>query len=305
MIFPNSLHNGATIGLVAPCSPLKIERLLQCIETITSMGYEVSLGQTARLSLHGYLAGSDEIRAKDINEMFYDDSIDAIFCIRGGYGSTRIMKLLDYHTIRKHPKIFLGYSDVTSYHLAFYRFCQLVTFHGPMVSSNMVDDLDSYTYESMMTALSIPSSIHFHNPGHSPLETIVSGCARGRVLGGCLSLVAPAIGTFYQPDFNNTILFLEDVEETLPRCDKLMQQLKNAGIFEQVNGVLLGTFKDCFNPNDKSYTMHDFFLDFFKGYNKPVLWGIQSGHEKPMATIPFGTVCNMDTQAGSIRFDYC
>lgn len=305
MIYPSPLHNGDTIGLIAPCSPLSRERLLQCIETITSFGYEVSLGQSARKSLHGYLAGSDDIRANDINQMFADPTIDAIFCIRGGYGSTRIMDLLDYRVIKKHPKIFLGYSDVTSYHLAFYKHCHLVTFHGPMVSSNMVDDFDSYSHESMMEALSMPRCYTFHNPIDKPFHTIVSGCARGRILGGCLSLIAPAIGTFYQPDFRGTILFLEDIEESLPRCDKLMQQLKNAGILEQVNGILLGTFKDCINPNAPEYTMLDFFCDFFKGYEKPVLWGIQSGHEKPMATIPFGTICCLDTISGNIRFNYC
>lgn len=305
MIYPKPLHNEATIGLIAPCSPLPLERLLRCIDTITALGYKVSLGKTARQSLHGYLAGNDQTRARDINQMFEDDSIDAIFCIRGGYGSTRIMDLIDYPLIRKHPKIFVGYSDVTSYHLALYRFCNLITFHGPMVSSNMVDDFDSYTYESLMTSLSMPSSMKFHNPNNQQLCTLVPGCARGRIIGGCLSLVAPAIGTFYQPDFHGTILFLEDVDETLPRCDKLMNQLKNSGVFDQVNGVLLGNFKDCINPNDKDYTMFDFFRDFFKTYNKPVLWGIQSGHDKPMGTIPLGTICNMNTDEHSIRFDYC
>lgn len=305
MIYPSPLHNGDTIGLIAPCSPLKQERLLQCIEVITSLGYEAALGKSARESLHGYLAGSDEIRAGDINHMFADPAIDAIFCIRGGYGSTRIMNLLDYRIIAKHPKIFLGYSDVTSFHLAFYQSSHLVTFHGPMVSSNMVDDFDSYSLNSMLEALSMPKNLTFQNPGNKPFYPIVSGCARGRVLGGCLSLISPSIGTFYQPDFRGTILFLEDVEESLPRCDKLMQQLKHSGILEQVNGILLGNFKDCENPNCPNYTMFDFFCDFFEDYDKPVLWGIQSGHDKPMGTIPFGTICTMDSLSGKIRFDYC
>lgn len=305
MIYPNPLHNGDTIGLIAPCSPLKQERLCACIDVITSLGYEAALGKSARESLHGYLAGSDEVRANDINHMFSDPSIDAIFCIRGGYGSTRIMNLLDYRMIQKHPKIFVGYSDVTSFHLAFYQCSHLITFHGPMVSSNMVDQFDSYSMSSLMNALSMPRTLCFQNPGNKPCTPIVSGCARGRVIGGCLSLIAPCVGTFYQPDFRGTILFLEDVEESLPRCDKLMQQLRNSGILEQVNGILLGNFKDCSNPNSPDYTIYDFFCDFFSHYDKPVLWGIQSGHDKPMGTIPFGTICTMDTLSGSIRFEYC
>lgn len=305
MIYPCPLHNGDTIGLIAPCSPLQQERLLQCIHVITSLGYEVALGKSARESLHGYLAGSDETRANDINQMFADPSIDAIFCIRGGYGSTRIMSMLDYRMIQKHPKIFLGYSDVTTFNLAFYQCSHLVTFHGPMVSSNMVDNFDAYSTSCLFEALSMPRCLTFHNPEDTPILPIVSGCASGRIIGGCLSLVAPSIGTFYQPDFRNTLLFLEDVDETLPRCDKLMQQLKNSGVLNQVNGILLGNFKDCINPNAPEYTMFDFFCDFFKDYDKPVLWGIQSGHDKPMGTIPLGTLCKINSYPCQIEFQYC
>lgn len=303
MHFPSPLMLGDTVGLIAPSSPLKRERLLQCINVISSLGYQPVLGQSATQCLHGYLAGSDEVRAYDINEMFSDCSINAIFCLRGGYGSTRIMELLDYTTIEKNPKIFMGYSDITSFHLAFYSLSRLVTFHGPMVSSNMVDDFDYYTRSSMERALQISPFFVFHNPEGHYYKTIVPGIAKGRIIGGCLSLVSPSIGTFYQPDFTDTILFLEDIDESLPRCDKLMHHLKNAGVFSQVNGVLLGNFKNCTNPNDKDYTILDFFRDFFAHYDKPVLWGVQSGHEKPMGTIPFGEVCTLNTYAGRVVFE--
>ena len=304
MLIPRPLHKGDTIGLIAPSSPVKQERIDSCIKAITSLGYDVTLGKSALESLNGYLAGSDCVRATDMNHMFSDPAIHAIFCLRGGYGSTRIMDLIDYQTIRRHPKIFIGYSDITSFHLAFYRHSHLVTFHGPMVSSNMLQEFDSYSLSSMMSALSIPKSLYFQNPPDCPVMPIVSGCARGRIVGGCLSLVSPSIGTFYQPDFRGTILFLEDIDETLPRCDKLMQQLRNAGILSQVNGILLGNFVQCNNPYDPEYTMLDFFQDFFRGYDKPVLWGVQSGHGKPMGTIPLGTVCTMDTFSNTLRFDF-
>lgn len=305
MLFPSPLHNNSKIGLIAPSSPLMPEKLIKCIEIITSFGYEVVLGKSAFQSYHGYLAGSDEIRANDINDMFKNPEIDAIFCIRGGYGSTRLMKMIDYKLIHNHPKIFVGYSDITALHLAFHRLSHLVTFHGPMVSSNMISSFDTYSYHSLFHALSMPSMIEYKNPLHFPLLPLVPGRAKGRIIGGCLSLVAPSIGTFYQPDFRDTILFLEDVDESLPRCDKLMQQLKNSGILSQINGILLGNFTACTNQYDPSYTMFHYFTDFFKDYNKPVIWGIQSGHGKPMATIPLGSLCTFDTNSMSIQFHYC
>ena len=305
MRYPTPLQIHDTIGLIAPSSPVKYSNLVKSIMFLNSLGYEVELGKSAMHSLHGYLAGTDEIRANDINEMFCNDEIKAIFCLRGGYGSNRIMNLLNYEAISQNPKIFVGYSDITSFHLAFHSLCDIATFHGPMVSSNMIHNYDSYTKESFLKAFRIPRTLTFKNPCGYDMEPLVCGCARGRVIGGCLSLISPAIGTFYQPDFHNTILFLEDIDETIPRCDKMMHHLKNAGVFEQVSGVLIGNFVGCENVNDPSYTFLDFMKDFFRDYDKPVLYGIQSGHDKPMGTIPFGTMCTMDSGKCSITFEYC
>lgn len=304
MIFPSPIKPGDTIGLIAPCSPVKPDRLLQCIQTIATLGYHPVLGISATKNLHGYLAGSDKVRADDINQMFSNPLIDAIFCLRGGYGSTRIMEYLDYPMIKQNPKIFVGYSDITSFQLAFYSLCGLITFHGPMVSSNMVNDFDCYSRNSLESTLQIPSCIPFCNPAGYPIETIVSGKKSGRIIGGCLSLISPAIGTFYEPDFTDTILFLEDIDETVPRCDKLIHHLKNSGVFDRVSGVILGNFKGCDNPNDISYTIYDFFRDFFQDYEKPVIWGLQSGHDKPMGTIPMGTMCSLDADSGKVIFNY-
>ena len=301
---PSPLQIGDTIGLIAPCSGLTKERLAQSIEVIQSLGYHVQLGDSATQSLHGYLAGDDVTRANDINHMFANPNIDGIICLRGGYGSTRIMKLLNYRMIQHHPKLFVGYSDVTSFHLAFHSLCHMISFHGPMVSSNMVNDFDEYTRRSFQNAIQMPHCLTHCNPRNHSLSTLVPGCAQGQIIGGCLSLLSPAIGTFYQPNFRGKILFLEDVGETLPRCDKLMQHLSLAGVFDQINGILLGTFKDCINPNDETYTMDDYFIDFFQHYNKPVIQHVWSGHEKPMATIPFGTLCTIDTKNYSIRYVY-
>ncbi|MBR3770870.1 MAG: LD-carboxypeptidase [Clostridium sp.] len=284
---------------------MKVDRLSACVQCIAMLGYQVELGNSTLASCNGYFAGSDILRAADINRMFADPDIQAIFCLRGGYGGNRILDLLDYNCIHNNPKIFVGYSDVTTFHLAFYSLCDLATFHGPMVSSNMVDDFDCYTRESFERAIRIPKQLIFENPqGIVPIP-IIPGKAKGRIIGGCLSLVSPSIGTFYQPDFRNSILFLEDVDESLPRCDKMMHHLKNSGIFSKVNGVILGTFTGCTNSNLPEYTMYDFFCDFFHGYNKPVLFGLQSGHGKPMGTIPLGAICTLDTEDSFVTFENC
>lgn len=302
MLFPHPLKIGDHIGLIAPCSPVKAEHLSSCVQCLTSRGYHVELGNSSLASRNGYLAGSDELRAADINQMFANPDIKAIFCLRGGYGSNRILDLLDYDCIRRNPKIFVGYSDVTTFHLAFYSKCNLATFHGPMVSSNMIEDFDFYTKQSLAKALQIPKAFNFLNPEGYEMHPIIKGVAKGRIIGGCLSLVSPAIGTFYEPDFCDTILFLEDIDESLPRCDKMMHHLKNSGVLSKVNGVILGNFKGCTNSTFPEYSMYDFFSEFFHDYQKPVLWGLQSGHDKPMGTIPFGSICTLDTINCSIMF---
>ena len=303
MLFPSPLTLGDAIGLIAPSSPVQPERLKPCMEILSSFGYQPVLGKSVTENLNGYLSGDDVTRACDINQMFSDSQIKAIFCLRGGYGATRIMDLLDYPMIAKNPKIFLGYSDITCLHLAFYSLCNLVTFHGPMVSSNMADGFDSFSKASLERALQMPPLLVFHNPKGYCYQPIVPGIAKGKLIGGCLSLVSSSMGTFYQPDFTNCILFLEEIEETVPRCERMMCHLKNAGVLNQVNGIILGNFKNCINPKNCNYTILDFFCDFFKDYDKPVLWGLQSGHDKPMGTIPFGEQCTMNTYTSRVVFE--
>lgn len=307
MNYPHPLYDGDTVGFIAPSSPISKERLDQCIEAVTSFGLNVMLGESTTKNLNGYLSGPDQVRANDMNEMFQNPNVKAIFCLRGGYGSSRILSMLDYKMIAKNPKFFVGYSDITSIHLALYSLSHLVTFHGPMVSSNMVDDFDCYTCERFFGAIKHPPTLTLlhKNPRDKELTVISDGIASGRIIGGCLSLVTAAIKTFYEPDYTNTILFLEEINETIPRCDMMFQHLKLSGIFDRVNGVILGSFTDCTNPSDPCYTMHDYLADFFKDYHKPVLYQFPSGHDKPMATIPFGTICTMDTEDCRIAFDYC
>lgn len=300
MVFPEALRPGDTIGLVCPSSPVSHERADSCKHLLESLGYLVVMGKSTYEEVHGYLAGSDELRAFDLNSMFANPCIKAIFCIRGGYGGNRIMHLLDYDLIRQNPKIFVGYSDITSFHLAFHSLCHFVTFHGPMVSSNMIDDFDSYTKESLHTALNLQQSMSFVNPSDEPITVLSEGYASGELIGGCLSLVSPSIGTFYQPDFKGKILFLEDVHESLPRCDKMIEHLFSSGIMNDINGLILGDFQECINEEDPSYSILDYFKDRLSNFKKPVLCNIRSGHCTPMGTLPFGCRCTIDTSNKSI-----
>lgn len=303
MIFPEKLHLSDTIGMISPCSPVTPERVCKCKEYIEAMGYSVIMGESTKHSCHGYLSGGDHLRANDINSMFANKKIKAIFCLRGGYGGNRLMNLLDYDLIRSNPKIFVGYSDITSFHLAFNTLCNMVTFHGPMVSSNMLDDFDDYTRNSFFNTLNMTSSLRFCNPSNENIKVLAPGSASGEIVGGCLSLVSPAIGTFYQPDFRDKILFLEDVDESLPRCDKMIEQLFHSGIMDQISGLILGDFLDCDNPDDNTYSIYDYFKERFKNFPKPIMYNIKSGHCKPMATIPFGTICRMNTYQKCISFE--
>lgn len=304
MKYPLPLQKGDTIGLIAPSSPIPQNKILPCIEFMSSMGFEVVLGNSCDKSLHGYLSGADLTRAKDINFMFANPNIKAIFCLRGGYGSTRILHMIDYSLIKHNPKIFIGYSDVTSLHLAFHHLCELITFHGPMVYSNFLKHFDEYTFNSLMNAISIPNFLYFENTPELPFSILRHGFAEGRIVGGNLSLISSIIGTVYQPDFTNKILYLEDIGETIPRCDRLLWHLVQAGIFSKVNGVILGNFSDAKNPYDIDYTIKDYFKELFYSYPKPVIYGFQSDHEKPMGTIPLGSICTLDTYQNTVCFRY-
>lgn len=306
MIFPERLEQGDTIGLVTPSFPLEEEKKSRCIDFFETRGYQVKLGGCAKRldNFHNYLAGDPKERAKDINEMFADPNVKAIFCIRGGYGSAHIMKYLDFELIKKNPKIFVGFSDITNLHTAFQKFCNLVTFHGPMVSSNMLEDYDDYTSSSLLQALNMGKMLEFKNPAErSGFQVIHKGRAEGIITGGNLSLLTRAVGSFFQADTKGKILFLEDIEESIPVLDMYITQMEYAGLFDQVKGILLGDFTDCNNDRyDSTYRIEEFLQDRFDRFDVPIMYRICSGHDKPMGTIPLGTYCEMDSRSRTIIF---
>ena len=266
------------------------------------MGFQVKEADNLATNYAGYMAGKGDVRGQWINEMFADPEVDAIFCIRGGDGGSRAMEYVDLDLVKKNPKIFVGYSDVTSLHLAFTQQCGLVTFHGPMVSSNMVDQFDPETRESFFQALNAEEGYEFKNPRGFEISVLKEGQAEGVLTGGNLSLLSASIGTPYEVDAKGRILFIEEIGEPLCRMERSVYHLRNAGKFRDCAGVILGQFTSCANKDDAEYTEIDCFLDALEGLDIPVLYNVQSGHGFPMMTLPLGAVCSIDTAKPGIAF---
>ncbi len=213
MIHPVPLKKGDKIALIAPSSPVAEERIKPAANAMEALGFEVVIGESCT-SKNGFLAGEDKIRAHDINMMFADKSIKGIFAMRGGYGSARILDLLDYKTIRKSPKVFAGYSDITALHVALNQKCDLITFHAPMPASEFYEGVDEYTMSFFKRNIFCNDSLGImENPKGQKIETLIRGKAEGRITGGNLTLLASSIGTKYEVDTKGKILFLEDVDE--------------------------------------------------------------------------------------------
>lgn len=308
MIFPKKLNKGDTIGIIAPSSPYKPKskyslncELYKIKKTIESFGYKVKMGNTCYLSYKGYLAGDDYARAKDIEDMFMDKDIDGILCLRGGYGTPRILDKINYDIIKKNPKVFIGYSDITALHIAFNQYCNLVTYHGIMASTS--PNWHEFTYNSFKNMINMKDNLTIENPLEEELYTLVDGTAEGMLIGGNLSLIASTMGTNYEINTKDKILFIEEVGEKIYRIDRMLTQLDLGGKFEDCSGIIFGDFEDCKKEKNDDYELYDLLLDRIKKYNKPCIYNLQSGHCNPMISIPLGMNCKLDATNKSIIFN--
>ncbi|MCL2006606.1 MAG: LD-carboxypeptidase [Treponema sp.] len=302
MKYPKKLESGSVIGLVCPSSPVDYIREEKCKSFIQNLGYKIKVADNLTANHGGYMAGNGPARGKWLNTMFADPEVDAIFCIKGGSGGSRSMEFMDLQIIKKNPKIFLGYSDVTSHHIALNQICEMVTFHGPMVSSNMVDKFDEETKNSLFNALNAVEPYDFQNPKGAEIFTVRKGSARGVLTGGCLALLSASIGTFYEIDTKGKILFIEDVGEEVSRLERYAYHLRNSGKFKDSAGIILGTFENCKNSHMSNYSPVDCLIDIIGDIDVPILCNVQSGHCFPMMTLPFGADCSIDTSTKTIRF---
>ena len=303
MLKPRPLRRGDTIGLVGISGAMhepevQFEQMLQAID---ALGYNVIIADSCR-EQYGYLSGTDESRARGLNQMFRDDRVDAVVCMRGGYGVARMLDRVDFDVIRANPKIMLGYSDITALHTAIHEKVGMVTIHGPMPVKAWME-FDDFTRESMVRALTStePLGVLSNPPGMEP-QCIVPGRCEGQLVGGNLTLIASACGTPYALNAEGKVLLLEDVGEYIYRLDSMLTQLRQAGMFDQCVGVVLGGFTNCTEEYER-YALHleDIIRDIIVPAGKPVLGNMSIGHTDTKITVPLGVRCALDAEAGTLE----
>lgn len=298
---PKRLALGDTIGLVAPSGRVSdSERVDRAAQALEGLGFAVRVYPSCRAG-YGYLAGSDEERAADLNAAFVDDAIDGIVCIKGGYGAPRILDRIDYASIARHPKLFVGYSDITAIHTALLNRCGLATIHGPMPSSDMLPEFDEFSKARWLELLAGEGAVgRLPRPtGVSAPKALIPGRARGILVGGNLSLVAATMGTPYQIQTGGRVLFLEDIDEAPYRIDRMLTTLRLAGVFDECAGVVLGNWNKCeADPDRPSLDLEEVFRDTLCGAGKPVLAGLAAGHCSPSLSLPLGTMVELDAESG-------
>lgn len=302
IIKPPRLRQGEVIGVIAPASPMKPELLEIGVRYLEGLGYRVKLGKHV-FKTHGYLAGTDKERAQDLNNMFRDRRVRAIMCARGGYGTPRLLPLLDYETIRQHPKIFVGYSDLTAIQLAIFKHAGVITFSGPMVAAEMGRGIEPFTEENFWRMITEPRPFgEVARPNGENYEPISKGKVAGRLLGGCLSLIASIAGTRHLPTFNQKILFVEDIGEVVYRWDRYFVQLRELGLLQRLGGFMLGQTTDCMPPEgDPTLTFDDLMRDFIKPLKVPALAGLDYGHSRVKHTMPLGARAELEVSARKAR----
>ena len=304
LIKAKPLKAGDRIALIAPASPVDDEKLELSIDSIKFLGLIPVLYPSTKMS-HGYLSGYDDARAADVNAAFTDPSIDGVFCIRGGYGVTRILNKLDYKAISRNPKLLLGYSDITALHIALNQICGFVTLHAPMPTRGW-SSLDPVTLQSLTDNLfsALPTGQSPYIEGE-PLEIIHPGISEGPITGGNLSLLAAALGSPYEVDTKNKILFIEEVEELNYKIDRSLTALALAGKFSDCKGIILGTWADCGDPGldpKRNLTLREIFDEVIRPFRKPIVNNFRAGHIYPQITIPMGTKTKLDADNGVITF---
>ncbi len=296
MLKGGKLKKGNTIGIVAPANFVVLEKINKGCKQLEKLGFKIKLGKSCLEKWFSF-SGTDDLRANDINEMFADKSIDAILCARGGYGCIRILDKVDFDIIKKNPKLFIGYSDITSLHIAISRYAGLATVHGPMLASNIADNFDDTTKQSLLNVITGKTK-HLSNPPGEKIKILKPGEATGPIIGGTLSLVTSSLGTEYEINTRNKLFFLEEINEYTYKIDKMLSQLKLAGKFNDCSGVILGDFKNCNKEKPEDFSLYDVFNNIFIDFEKPAIYNFKSGHCSPMISIPFGIECNLNALNG-------
>lgn len=298
MRIPDKLKPGDRVAVLAPASPAEEEEREKAFKAVCTFGLEPVIYESA-CSAHGYLAGSDQLRADDLNCAFSDDGIRGIWCLRGGYGSPRIRRLIDWETVRNHPKFFAGYSDITALHTVMNRCCDMVTWHAPMVKE-LGQGLDPYTLEQLKRALfgSLEGPIPMPEGVHP--YAMSGGQAEGTLVGGNLELIASALGTPYEIDTQGKILFLEEINEGPWGIDGSLAQMRDSGKLKDAAGIVLGRFLNCDDETQEFMRLEEVLSDYFTGLGIPVLADLPCGHGTPTCSLPLGAMARLDADRGEL-----
>ncbi len=305
MKFPKPLKAGATIGLIQPSGSISEKAFVKALANIESMGFKV-YHQPEMPRKNGYLGGTDQQKADELHHMFSNPDVDAIWCVRGGYGTQRLLHLLDYKLIANNPKPFIGFSDITALLNTISQATDLVTYHGLMgVSEFSTFDRDIFQKMVMEQNHSItlsPLQKHIESNDEAFHPYVVNeGTALGKLAGGNLALLASAIGTPYDINCDEKILLIEEVGEAPYRIDRMLTQLLRAGKFDKVAGIALGIFKGC-HPTDhdwkeeNSFSVKEVIMDRLSSLKIPIMYGLPFGHIAENATLPIGAKAKLDTK---------
>ena len=292
---PPPLAAGARVALISPAGPLRNEsEVARAEDNVRSLGWISSVGDHARRN-QGYFAGSDDERITDLNRAINDPNIDAIWCLRGGYGAMRLLDRVDYDALRKRPKPLIGFSDITALHCALQSKCDTISYHGPTARAK----LDAFTLDSLRSALAHRESCGIA----SDARVIREGAATGRIIGGNLALLTALVGTPWMPTLRDALLLLEDINEATYRVDRMFQQLFHSGALEGCRGIVFGHCTSCAEEADGggSRTLDEVLTEIADRLRIPCLAGIPVGHIDSQWTVPLGAFAEMDTSSKRLR----
>lgn len=301
-IKPPALKQGDTVAITSPAGavwdPAQIETFSSILR---GFGFKVVTGKTLT-EKYGYFAGTDELRAAELNSFFADQNIKGIFCMKGGWGCARLLDKLDYQAIEKNPKVLTGFSDITTLLIAIHAKTGLVTFHGPVGNSGWNAWTSDMFKNVTMNTNNLPV---FTNPiSEEAIVTINPGKAKGELIGGNLSVLTSLMGSTYLPDWKNKILFLEDVKEEPYRIDRALTQLKLCGVLDSISGFVFGKCAKCMAEEpQKAFTFHEVLLQHIKSLGIPAFYGAMIGHIENKLTVPLGIRAALDADKGTLRLE--
>jgi muramoyltetrapeptide carboxypeptidase len=293
MIYPEPLKTGDTVGIVSPSGPVDKEVVHRGIKFLEELGLKVKRGKGLFLKKQ-YLAGEDHERAKDLMDMFKDEEVRAIISSRGGYGCIRMIKYIDFELVKNNPKIFLGYSDISILLNNFCKKAGIVTFHGPML--RQISEQDKLTVNVFRQLLFGETEVLTYKTPE--LKTVHRGEARGMLIGGCLSVILSTLGTDYEPPWDDSILFFEDVDEPLYRIDRMLTQLKLSGRLKKIRGLIAGKIKGL-----KRDELASLLKETLEENPLPCVVNFPAGHQLPNLTLPIGARVHLNADAPSVTVE--